>query len=272
MAEGQTTTLPDLTPSGAEPPPVRPPGEPPVIPWQRRGKDLGRARAYWRTVFLVIARNGRFNDFLDGPVDYKDSQVFRSRTLAHSGAFSVLGLCLVGAGVALYWSFGNYEETAAAGEILTIAQAGLAAWTLLVFGFCATGVVSWFFCPGHYDTARQNRSIALSYYTCAPLALWPLAQTLIGVAASIVLIVIDAPTVEKSLLIGGAIVLAGHFALMIWWYQLILRAVHYVAARPGEQVFLAALLLPAAWALVELLLLIVPAGIVLLGIMYFSVT
>ena len=64
--------------------------EAPVIPWERR-RQIGRIAAYWKTVFLVLRRNGRLGAHLAGRVNYRDAQKFRWLTIAHALALPVAG-------------------------------------------------------------------------------------------------------------------------------------------------------------------------------------
>jgi len=51
------------------------------IPWMHRSQ-IGRIRAYWRTVWMVACRNDRFVRELNKPVSFRDSQRFRWTTIA----------------------------------------------------------------------------------------------------------------------------------------------------------------------------------------------
>ena len=144
-----------------------------LIPWVYR-KKLGQFRAYWRTVWLVMFRQRRFCDEMARPVSYADAQRFRWATILHAYA-PVLLLTIsvyVGAWPILFrdplWN-----------------QLFVAVWPAIGVHFCivlflaaVTGVPGYFFHPDHLPVELQNRAIALSCYTCGPLAL-----TVVPVAA-----------------------------------------------------------------------------------------
>ncbi len=50
------------------------------IPWVRR-KEIGRFRAYWKTVWFVMFRQRQFCDEMARLVNYRDSQYFRWLTV-----------------------------------------------------------------------------------------------------------------------------------------------------------------------------------------------
>ena len=226
---------------------------PPIIPWQLKPRRVTMT-AYWRTVFLVLRRNGRLGEFMAGPVDYRCARSFRWITLAHT-------LALPGAAL-LVWLFvyvaqlRGDAETAAIGLLI---RTGVSVVLLPLI----TGVASWFFCPAHYDTTRQNRSIALSYYTCAPLAIWALLVPVIA-AAGLAVNFMENPAP------AGWIVVCSIGVVELWWFQLVLFALADVARRNAAEVLVTALLLPAAILLAVVLLAMVPAMVGLLALMWQS--
>ncbi len=60
------------------------------IPWTYR-RELGRFRAYWKTVWLVLRWPKQFCLEVARPVSYRDSQSFRWMTVAHAYAAVLAG-------------------------------------------------------------------------------------------------------------------------------------------------------------------------------------
>jgi len=226
--------------------------EAPVIPWERR-RQIGRIAAYWKTVFLVLRRNGRLGAHLAGRVNYRDAQKFRWLTIAHA-----LALPVAGALVVLCCAVAGADVKP---QTLALPLGSGLMWLCLPL---MTGVVSWFFCPGGCDTERQNRSIALSYYTCAPLALWVFALVPLAVLAPLV-----------DLLRHGRVPLlifaAFHSLIDFWWFELVLFASHHVGGRRFNGVLATAFALPAAWFAVNAMVLgVLPVGAATLVLMLAS--
>ena len=147
------------------------------LPWVYRA-DLGRRRAYWRTVWRVMFQHKRFCEEMARPVDYGDAQRFRWVTLLHV-YLPILAATLLW--YALDW-LKPFRDS-------DVNQAFQAVWPVAVFHVCllfflvvATGVPSYFYHPRDIPVQQQNRAIAMSYYACAALA-WtplPLAILLVG--------------------------------------------------------------------------------------------
>lgn len=155
------------------------------IPWAHR-HAIGRIRAYWRTNLLVIFRPKRLAEEIARPVSFADAQTFRHATvlLAWLPLFVTFVVTL-----AINWNeamAGIHIPTARFGWFL---EAGCflsllaAAWLALLM---ISGVGSYFFHSKSMPILQQNRGVALSYYTCAPLAwLWvPTAFAGIAIAIS----------------------------------------------------------------------------------------
>jgi hypothetical protein len=139
------------------------------IPWSHR-RSIGRIRAYWRTNLLVLFRPKRLAEEIARPVSFDDAQRFRHVT--------VLLAWLPMAAWAVGLVLANWDD-ATAGLRSTGSRLGWwmeaaiffslpgALWLGLAF---VTGVASYFFHPPSMPVVQQNRAVALSYYTCAPLA------------------------------------------------------------------------------------------------------
>lgn len=136
------------------------------IPWVHR-REIGWFRAYRRTVWMAMFRHHRLCDEMARPVSYRDSQSFRWVTILHAYV-PILAMT-----IAAYTAtpFGPFD-----GELLAAGYRAI--WPVLVVHVCvllflaaATGVPSYFFHPRDLPVELQNRAVALSYYTCGPLAI-----------------------------------------------------------------------------------------------------
>jgi len=132
-----------------------------LIPWERR-REIGRVRAYWRTVLLATFRPRRFCRAAYQDVSYRDAQLFRWLSIGHviAGLLAVIGVVALLTDGRLFE--GPVEETGW--------------WFVGLVGLCGvlalvalTGIPSYFFHPRYLPVQRQNRAVALSYYACAPL-------------------------------------------------------------------------------------------------------
>ena len=152
----------------------------PQIPWSHR-REIGRCRAYWRTVWMVTFRNRRFCREVCRPVSWSDAQLFRWVTVLHAYVGLVIFTLAVGADRNFEW-FDNSGVDDGFGPVWPVVFGHM---LFLLWLAAVTGVQSYWFHPRHLDERRQNRAIALSYYTCAPLAWTPVtaALLLVGVTA-----------------------------------------------------------------------------------------
>jgi len=140
------------------------------LPWVHRA-ELGRCRAYWRTVWFVMFRHKRFYEEVARPVSYTDAQRFRWVSVLHVYLPILAGTLLL---YALVWPT-PFEDA-------FFDEAFRAVWPMAVLHVCillllaaATGLPSYFFHPRDIPVEQQNRAIAMSYYACAALAWTPLA-------------------------------------------------------------------------------------------------
>ena len=139
-------------------------------------------------------------------------------------------------------------------EMLVIYSASLA---LGMFLFLATGIASYWFHPRAIPVARQNCSIALSYYACAPLAwLWLPAAILIPATNA------DRfpPFLQST---GrGLFLVSGILAAVLVLHWIVINIVFmYVATRGNAlRTFAFALALPALWMICVCVSAAVPAA------------
>ena len=191
------------------------------IPWVLR-KNLGRFRAYWRTIWLVMFRQRRFCDEIVRPVSYRDSQSFRWVTVAHAY------LPVLFVTIALY-AFASSEPFA--NEVLdwlwaSVWPIGILHLSFLLFLAAITGVPSYFFHPRGVPVHVQNRAIALSYYASGPLAL-----TFVPVLAAIGAATIGIIDYWGDLCLLTAI-LFPMVQAVAWWLDLIHISRRVVSQRP----------------------------------------
>jgi len=135
------------------------------IPWAHR-REMGRFRAYWKTVWLVMRWPKRFCSEIARPVSYRDSQRFRWLTVLH--AFPPVLVA------AIIWGLYDWLRGPGGGEPMWWVLGGLVVWSLLALAGLP-GLASYFFQPRWLSVEQQNRALALSYYAWAPLAITPVA-------------------------------------------------------------------------------------------------
>ena len=208
----------------------------PRLPWVHRA-ELGRTRAYWQTVWMVMFRHKRFCEEVARPVDFAAAQRFRWVTVLHVYVPILIGTLLL-YGLAGPRPFGEKF----------VDDAFNAVWPVAILHFCillflagATGLPSYFFHPRGIPIEQQNRAIALSYYAGAALAWTPLVF-LILVAGTLCF--------ELQWEVGVALLILG-FGLQFgqvfaWIADLIHVGVRVMPQRRGRLALLGALL-PFLW-------------------------
>lgn len=131
-----------------------------AIPWVHRG-ELGWFRAYWKTVWLGLRRPKRLCQEIARPVSHRDAQLFRWITAAHAYTAWLLG------SIAIYiakLATGGVAQS----EVWVIGLSQI--WVFLLLAGLP-GLASYFFQSRRLGVEGTNRTIALSYYAWAPLAL-----------------------------------------------------------------------------------------------------
>lgn len=136
------------------------------LPWVRRS-ELGHVRAFWATVFVVVFRPRYLWAEIARPVSYRDAQAFRWRALVWT---SPAILVLMWSWYLPWVEYGDRIEWLNA---LFVRVWPVVAFPVLLFVLMAagTGLPSYFFHPRDESLDRQNRAVALSYYTSAFLPL-----------------------------------------------------------------------------------------------------
>ena len=215
----------------------------PQIPWVYR-HQLGRFRAYWQTVRMVMFNQRRFCEEMARPVNFAESQRFRWVTVLHVYVPLVLGTAFL-LFVDSSGAFGPRRPQFTSDLPMEI-QAGIAALVavaLFLFLAAATGVPSYFFHPKVAPVPLQNRAIALSYYAAGPMAV-----TAVPVFAAAV----AAPFSPDSKLRMGLMLFAVLFFFIAqvgaWWADLIHLSRRLMPQCPGRRLVVA-LCVPSLWLL-----------------------
>lgn len=151
-----------------------------IVPWIHREK-LGRYRAFWKTVHMATFRTRFFAREMSRPARFEDAVKFRRLVVLHALLPIGIGLTIwyvAGLSQLTFAKPGLWVSTDVVGSLFQIVAIPVGWLCLAMFFFGMTGAASYFFHP-RYSVVQQNRAIALSYYTCAPLAYTPLSVILI---------------------------------------------------------------------------------------------
>lgn len=249
-----------------------------VIPWTHR-KQIGRWRAFWRTVWMAGRHPSQLARDAARPVNYRDAQKFRWLVV-------VVGtIPLAAAALVLRASLGDAAGNVSS-DIVYSAVRGLPAtrlpiwadpaiciatgwliWpapTLLLLLLLAgmSGAGSYFFHPPSLSVVRQNRAIALSYYAAAPLALM-FVPLIFGAAAAGMqyngLAERDAgfTTFAVVAIVAEACIPAILFCCWFSTLQILKQSTHC----SGTRLFSAAVGVPLIWLVLTVLIVGVLAGI-----------
>jgi hypothetical protein len=218
------------------------------IPWEHR-REIGRFRAYWRTVWLITSMHRLLAEELSRPLSFQSANRFRWLTilLVYLALWlPVLAMYVTGKPIsvtkdeAVLHVFAMIWPVAAVGAALFLALAAV------------TGLPGYFFHPRGLPVERQNHAIALSYYACAPLAGAPV---LVLLAVAGVALVVPFASFERApsvlqvmsallVIVGGLGLLLGPF----WWFAALWCLGRRVLDRhPVAHAMVAAL--PVLWAI-----------------------
>jgi hypothetical protein len=259
-----------------------------IIPWVHR-HEIGRWRAYWRTVRLVSRRPKLVAGEASKPLRIEDAIGFRRMTaflvFLPLAALLVWGYVARIADPIRLTGFPLVESRAdpqgARGGLLAgghalgwvlewaVVAAGVLGLWLLSLG--VTGMASYFFHPPGLTAVQQNRAVALSYFACAALAYTPLSVGLMVVATAVVAaaprhgyVAIRAQNLAAIATAIGLIMLSGQCVI---WYADTLRMLRRATYGSTARVWTAAATLPAMALLLALLTLVVfPAVVALVGL------
>ena len=211
----------------------------PQIPWARARGFWRAYPAFWSTVWLVMASGRRFRSELARPVSYRAAQWFRGLTVVHV-ALSLPLLPLAGLAAEFPPFVQLWEWTNALSAVWLLVAA--------VSVFLATGAPSYLFHPRYVPMSRQNRGVALSYYTCAPLALMALSAPLLGASLLIDMCPVGNRVWRQVLCdLLNLLVIVGLplGAALVWWISLL----HLAAActQRTTRVVAVAVMAPLMW-------------------------
>jgi len=206
------------------------------IPWVWR-RAIGRWWAYGQTVWMVVRHNDRLCDEFALPVSFRDAQRFRWTTVLHA-YLPLLAVTLLG--YAGCWGFPSQTEAIRFlfDEWWPTLSLHLGVLVLLA---AATGVPSYFFHPRSLPLEQQNRAIALSYYTCAPLS-WTCLALLVAVL------------IKTQLALLAGLVLMLSQSLLWWWY--LVRLARRTLCEASGRIVVVAVAVPIAWLAIAVLSLV----------------
>ncbi|MCK4623879.1 MAG: hypothetical protein KAV00_01100 [Phycisphaerae bacterium] len=232
------------------------------IPWVRR-RELGRFYGFWQTVWMVTFRNQRFCEEYARPVGYADARTFQWVTIIHVYLPALVAVLLV------------YLTTPAKPEVANplqqmmmsgMIQPGLTLWDrayaemwpvaillicFLLFLAAATGVPSYFLHPRTVSVQQQNTAIAMSYYTCGPLALTPVILIVCIVATELFSV---AEWGGYATMLG--VIKSTGVLLLMWWLNLVRTTRRMMPQVKGRRV-LVAVGTPLLWLILAGLTLVV---------------
>ena len=240
------------------------------IPWAHR-RTIGRFKAYWRTNLMVIFWPKRLADEAARPVGLADAQRFRWVTVGLAWLPIVLSAVAI---VVFDW------DEVIGGWRVPDSRLGwcleATAYVALVFALglallMVSGVGSYFFHLPALRIVQQNRAIALSYYTCAPLAwLWAPAAFF-----AISFVISEQDWSQRgfgaNLHLATGLVASGFVVaiVVLCWLRigkLLRRTTH---CGPGRG-FVFTLYLPIAWAICLFGALLIPASVLFISLIILS--
>lgn len=246
-----------------------------VLPWTHRA-HRGKTRAFLQTVWLVARHPDRLAADARGPVSYRDAQRFRRLVVLLVSAPLCVGALVIRAltgdtappiNPSIGW------DNAAEGmpfwfDVAICLWAGYMNWAVpsvaILLTFAAlSGSGSFFFHPRKLDIRTQNRGIALSYYTCAPLVGMLAGYALMLLCIAMVAMELNEPRsgfrvfVFLSCLAGAAV----SIALCLMWFAT-LRLYQDLVKPSRKRLVATALLLPVLGLVLAALTLVLLPGVV----------
>ncbi len=203
------------------------------IPWVDR-KTMGLFRSYWRTVWLVSFHPRRLRREMSRTVSEEHARKFRRVTFLHT----IMPLGMVG--LIMYIPNVIRARGFVALEMFDLCVVGAVILVCLwVFLWAISAIAGDVFRGERLSPEMQDRAVALSCYTCAPLA-WMWLVLLINVIVRIP----GNGIIAGSTFEAAAIITAGCLPvfLLAWWlHSLAVRARSVLQLDPLEQLRLQAL-------------------------------
>lgn len=237
------------------------------IPWTHR-RELGRIRAFLRTLWLATRRPDVIARESARPVSSKDAQRFRWTVVFIAWlpiAVTAATWWLGWVGPMLRNKYGNpwqadpllrLSRGSMDGSYYLMTAPGslaLSVLSVLLWLLIATGVSSYFFYPKSLPLIRQDRAVALSYYAAAPLAFLPLVQAWFLALAIFTLstgwnleTLYRASRNFQVFWLGAC---ATGLAIVVLWLVNTLRIVHGTTHAGPAKLFATGLVLPLLWLL-----------------------
>jgi hypothetical protein len=139
------------------------------IPWTHRQK-IGRASAFLRTSWLAMRHPKRLAQEINRPVSFEDARKFRRVCML---------MVLIPLAVAAPIVFSQIDGMRVWERIAGAASVCVGGWLYVAV---IMGWPSMFFHPRAIPILRQNRAIAISYYSAAPLAWSAIPVAIFGLA------------------------------------------------------------------------------------------
>lgn len=243
----------------AEHPPVQP-EEPPrsPVPWEDRQR-IGNFRAFWSTVFMVVASGGRLGRLIDEPLSVHEAKRFSRRCVWHSlGGLVVLVLLAAipmlqePSGPLSVESFTDID-----GGVVVALVSGIVLTVTMAWLFGANGMIKWFFRPKSLAEPRQGTAVALAHYLAAPAALMALFLPLV------LLLVTSHRGLSGA--VGAIQRASGWIGLLIllYWLQVVTQAARSVAGRTLVGVLATGAGLLVLWVILGAALTLIPAAVVM---------
>lgn len=241
-----------------------------VIPWVHRRK-IGRFRAYWRTCWMAVVHPRKLAVEMTRPANLADALLFR-RTVVLQTLLFLLLLAAIGFSAAL--ANGSVDLSLflsrhdIAGSVFQLLSVPMGLFLVMLWLMLGTGFPSYFFPICEQPQVQQNRAVALSFYSAAPLAFLPITTAIAVAAVAVIVLLTNDRTSIIILGIGFVFAYAPlglQFLSIIRTPVALLGAVTHRAARQWTLGFT----LPLAWFLLGFLLLVLlPVAWLILGVMF----
>jgi ribosomal protein L37E len=240
------------------------------LPWEHRA-SRGWFRTFWATVWYVTLREPKLHEAFADRVRYRDARRFQLAVIAH-----LLVPLVVVAGLAFLMRTLLADADAATPnpryELADDPYAYLAMWAgestragwpiavgaalFLIFLLALTGVPSYFFHPRRLPVHLQNNALALSYYTCAPIA-WAIPSHLLLVVLLAIIVDVwdraDAGTgLSRTDTNIAAVTITIVTVFAAWWLVLLRLARVTMRSLPWRQPIIG-LAVPILWLLLTAL-------------------